>query len=123
MEHRTARVEHRLAQPIDPAALEEGSPQAVSPFRQRRAKARPVAVVARRSIVALDLDNLTQLRAMRPAGSQARLSLLLDHVAGREGEPVADPYHGGDSHFDATWRDVSAAARALAEMLAKERAA
>ena len=71
-------------------------------------------------IVALDDENLADLEALRPAGSRARLSLLLDHVPGREGQAVADPYYGGDSHFDATWRDVTEAARALARKLAEE---
>ena len=72
-------------------------------------------------IVALDRENLADLRAIQPEGSRARLALLLDHVRGREGEAVADPYHGGDSHFDETWRDVAAGARALALELAQER--
>jgi protein-tyrosine phosphatase len=73
-------------------------------------------------IVALDDDNLADLRAIRPAGSHARLSLLLDHVPGREGEAVADPYYGTDAHFDITWRDVTAGARALADELQREEA-
>ena len=71
-------------------------------------------------LVALDGDNLRDLCALRPEGSRASLSLLLDHVPGRQGEAVADPYYGGDSHFDITWRDVTEAARALADKLAKE---
>jgi protein-tyrosine phosphatase len=71
-------------------------------------------------IVALDTENLADLEALRPPGSRARLSLLLDHVAGREGEAVADPYYGGDAHFDTTWRDVTAGARGLAEALRQE---
>lgn len=71
-------------------------------------------------IVALDTDNLADLEALRPPASRARLSLLLDHVKGREGEAVADPYYGGDAHFDATWRDVGAGARGLAEALQEE---
>ncbi len=74
-------------------------------------------------ILALDADNLANLRALRPVGSRASLSLLLDHVPGREGEPVADPYYGGDGHFDITWRDVTEAARALAGKFAREEAA
>jgi len=72
-------------------------------------------------IVALDRDNLAQLKAMQPPGTPARLSLLLDHVPGREGEPVADPYYGGDAHFDVTWQDVANGARALAAALAGRR--
>lgn len=73
-------------------------------------------------ILALDEENLADLEAMRPANSRARLGLLLDHVPGREGEAVADPYYGGDSHFDVTWSDVSEAARSLAQALSEERA-
>ncbi|PND71837.1 hypothetical protein, partial [Escherichia coli] len=65
-----------------------------------------------------DLANLAKLRALRPAGSRAALSLLLDHVPGREGEPLADPYYGADDGFDTTWADVKAGARALARRLA-----
>jgi protein-tyrosine phosphatase len=72
-------------------------------------------------IVALDAENLADLERLRPAGSRARLSLLLDHLPGREGQGVADPYYGDDSHFDTTWRDVTEAARALASTLAEER--
>jgi low molecular weight protein-tyrosine phosphatase len=72
-------------------------------------------------IVALDVENLADLERMRPAGSPARVSLLLDHVPGREGEGVAHPYYGGERAFDITWRDVIEAARALAGTLAGER--
>lgn len=73
-------------------------------------------------IVALDEENYADLAALRPERSRATLSLLLDHAPGRKGEAVADPYHGGDSHFDATWRDVTQGARGLAETLRKGRA-
>jgi protein-tyrosine phosphatase len=64
-------------------------------------------------IIALDLENLAGLEAIRPADARAQLSLLLDHVPGREGEAVADPYYGDEAHFETTWRDVSEGARAL----------
>ena len=50
----------------------------------------------------------------KDAGShdwRADLSLLLDHVEDREGQPVADPYFGNDDGFDVTWADVTAGAR------------
>jgi protein-tyrosine phosphatase len=70
-------------------------------------------------VVALDADNLSHLKALRPVGSKARLSLLMDHVEGREGEAVADPYYGGDDHFDSTWQIVCEAADALARKIAR----
>ena len=71
-------------------------------------------------VVALDRDNLAALEAMRPDGSRAQLSLLLDHVSGRVGEAVADPYYGGSAHFDLAWVDVSAGARGLARSIAEQ---
>ncbi|MFN4297815.1 MAG: low molecular weight protein-tyrosine-phosphatase [Brevundimonas sp.] len=67
-------------------------------------------------IVAMDGENLANLERLRPPGAQAELSLMLDH-AGRAGEPVEDPYYGGDDGFDVTWADVRAAARGLAQAL------
>jgi len=69
-------------------------------------------------IIALDEKNLRDLCRLRPADSEAELSLLLDHVDGREGEAVADPYYGEDADFDATWKDVTDGARALARRIA-----
>lgn len=70
-------------------------------------------------IVALDMQNFADLAAMRPADGKAELSLLLDHVPGREGEAVADPYYGEDAHFDIAWAEVTAGARGLARRLAE----
>ncbi|GBQ90624.1 protein-tyrosine-phosphatase [Gluconacetobacter johannae DSM 13595] len=69
-------------------------------------------------IVALDHTNLTHLRTRRPPDATARLSLLLDHVPGRQGQGIADPYFGHVKDFDTTWADVSAGAEALARALA-----
>ncbi len=69
-------------------------------------------------IVALDAQNLTDLRALQPAGATARLSLLLDHVEGRTGQAVADPYYGDDAGFDGAWADAAAGAAGLARLLA-----
>ena len=69
-------------------------------------------------VVALDRENLANLRRMQPPGTRARLSLLLDHVEGREGEAVADPYYGEECDFDTAWQDVTEGARALARRIA-----
>jgi len=69
-------------------------------------------------IVAMDTDNLAALEEMRPADATAALSLLLDHVPGRAGEAVGDPYYGDAAGFQETWNDVTAGAKALARMLA-----
>jgi len=66
-------------------------------------------------IYALDENNLRDLESIRPADATASLSLLLDHVPGREGGAVADPYYGDDSDFAETWKDVSVAAQHLVQ--------
>jgi protein-tyrosine phosphatase len=70
-------------------------------------------------IVALDHEVLAALKRMRPASSKADVSLLLDHVEGRQVEEVADPYYGNEADFERVWTEVSAGARTLARGLAK----
>jgi protein-tyrosine phosphatase len=70
-------------------------------------------------ILALDADNLADLRAIAPADATATLGLLLDHAEGRAGESVADPYYGDRDGFAQTWRDVSAAAEGLGRALSR----
>jgi len=57
---------------------------------------------------------------LRPEGARACLSLLFDHVPGREGEAVADPYYGDETHFEITWSDVSEGVRALVRRIGGE---
>lgn len=68
-------------------------------------------------IIALDRENLAALKALRPDGSTAEISLLLDYVKGREGQGVVDPWYGSLSGFEVTWSDVTAGAKGLAEKL------
>ncbi len=69
-------------------------------------------------ILAMDHQNLADIKAASPASASVGISLLLDHVEGREGAAVADPYYGGEEHFAYTWEDVNLAAKALAAKLA-----
>ncbi len=68
-------------------------------------------------ILAMDHDNLRNVRAIEPQNSGAHVSLLLDVVPGREGAAVADPYYDGEENFRFTWEDVSRAADALIAQL------
>jgi protein-tyrosine phosphatase len=95
----------------------------ISAYRARQVTAKDFDRFDR--IVALDASNLANLRriapAGHPAGHRARLSLLLDHVPGLEGQDVDDPYFGGPEGFETTWRQVSEAARNLVSELSKTR--
>ena len=111
-----------LGYPPDPRAAAVAARHGIdiSSYRARQVSAADFARFDH--IVALDAKNLADLGAMRPADSRATLSLLLDHVAGRAGEAVADPYYGDESGFDITWAEVTAGARGLLRRIAEERA-
>lgn len=64
-------------------------------------------------IVALDPANLRDLRMIAPSSRRATLSLLLDHVQGREGQGVTDPYFGDAAGFEPVWRDICQGIEAL----------
>jgi protein-tyrosine phosphatase len=64
-------------------------------------------------IFAMDYDNLATIQSRAPKGATAEIALLLDWVPGREGAAVADPYYGGEEHFEDTWADMEIAAKAL----------
>jgi low molecular weight phosphotyrosine protein phosphatase len=48
-------------------------------------------------ILAADTNNLRDLERIRPAGSKAELKLWGSYA---EGQPIPDPYYGGNSGFE-----------------------
>ncbi len=68
-------------------------------------------------VLVMDHSNLANARAVMPPGAPTAPMLLLDLVRGREGAAVADPYYGGEEHFEDTWDDVWRAAQALVALL------
>lgn len=69
------------------------------------------------AIIALDPQNLSNLTRMRPDDARATITLLLDHVPGRAGQAVADPYYGDDAGFETCWSDVSKGAAGLIDTI------
>lgn len=107
-------------EPPDRRAIAAAARQGVDISHLRARRVTAADFDAFHHVVALDADNLADLEAIRPRGSRATLTLLLDHAPGRDGEGVADPYYGGEEDFDRTWRDVRAGAQGLAAALEKE---
>jgi len=104
--------------PPDPRAIAVARENSVDISGLRARQVSPADFASFGHIVALDLDNLRALEALRPPAGDARLSLLLDHVPERGGQAVADPYCGDSADFDTTWADAAAGAAALARKLA-----
>lgn len=71
-------------------------------------------------IVALDRANLEGVRTRAPRDGTAQLSMLMDAVDGRKGEPVADPYYGDEAAFEATWGEIHQGAEAWLQRLMRE---
>ena len=107
-----------IGYPPDPRAAAVAARNGIDISQRRARQVTPDDFRRFDHIVALDSKNLSDLERLRPADGKARLSLLLDHVEGREGEAVADPYYGEDSHFDAAWSDAAAGAEGLARRIA-----
>ncbi|WP_116087427.1 low molecular weight protein-tyrosine-phosphatase [Tropicimonas sp. IMCC34011] len=108
-----------VGEPPDPRAIAVANANGVdiSALRGRQVTAEDFLRFSH--VIALDRENLAHLKRLRPkGGGAAELSLLLDHVPGREGEPVADPYFGEEDGFAETWDDVVAGTRALLTELA-----
>ena len=114
-------AEWHVGRPPDRRAIAAAHRQGADIAHLRARQVAPADFHRFTHIVALDGSNLAALRAMRPKGAAAHLSLLLDHVSGREGEAVADPYYGEDAGFDTTWRDVAEGAAGLARRIVEER--
>jgi protein-tyrosine phosphatase len=104
--------------PPDPraqkAALELGG-QDISGFKARQISYRDFLEFD--LICALDHQNLADMRTIGGDGP-AKITLLLDHLPGCEGQAVADPYYGEQDDFVVCWQQVSAATDALAKQLA-----
>lgn len=93
----------------------------ISGLRARQAKAEDFHGFTH--VVAMDPRNLADLRALRPANGPAALTLLLDHVPGRAGQGVTDPYFGGDDGFDVVWRDIEEGVDRLLSAIVNDQAA
>jgi protein-tyrosine phosphatase len=107
--------------PPDPRAQAEAERHGIDISAYRARQVAPGDFHRFSHILALDDQNLADLRAIAPGDGRAALSLLLDHVDGMEGQPVADPYFGDAGGFAQTWRQVSLAAQALVEKFAEPR--
>jgi len=61
-------------------------------------------------VLAMDEDNLANLRKLRPAGARAELALLMAYAPQAGAAEVPDPYYGGADDFEHVLDLVDAAA-------------
>jgi len=64
-------------------------------------------------IFALDKANMAGIKAREPRYGTARLALVMDAVAGKQGKSVDDPYYGDDTGFEECWQTLRMAIDAM----------
>lgn len=66
-------------------------------------------------VIAMDKANLSDLKAMQPAGYTGCLSLFLDFTTQNSHSEVPDPYYGGEDGFELVFNLVEEASQGLLE--------
>ncbi|PKG81687.1 protein-tyrosine-phosphatase [Colwellia sp. 75C3] len=64
-------------------------------------------------ILAMDHDNIEELKKVAPPATEEKIHLMLDFAAGHEEDQVPDPYYGGAKGFDYVLDLVEAASEGL----------
>ena len=64
-------------------------------------------------VLAMDEDNLANLRRLRPPGAHAKLALLMSYAPQAGSREVPDPYYGGADGFERVLDLVDAACEGL----------
>jgi len=70
-------------------------------------------------ILAMDAQNLNDLRSMCPAGFGGHLGLFLDYAPGTAIREVPDPYYGGDEGFSQVLDLVESASEGLLQEICR----
>lgn len=109
-----------VGKPPDHRAIAEAARHGFDISGQRARQVEPGDFHRFDLILSMDRANLEHLKRIRPEGARARLALLLDHVPGREGQEIADPYYGGSGGFRRAWNDATAAAPGVLERFARQ---
>lgn len=109
-----------VGRPPDPRAIATARRHGIDISGLRARQVTPADFDHFHHILALDANNISDLRRMRPDRSRASLSMLLDFADGRAGQDVADPYFGADEGFDVAWGDIAAGVDGLLAQLAAQ---
>ncbi len=74
-------------------------------------------------ILAMDKENLANLKAMRPASGSGQLALFLSFAPDEGGQEVPDPYYGGDEGFARVFEMIERASEGLLQEICRARSA
>lgn len=101
----------------DPRAQAAASKRGIDISRQRSRQVNPADFENFDLILAMDEENLAQLRARCPRPHRAKLRLFLEFAPGQDVLEVPDPYYGAAEGFDTVLDLAAAASQGLRESL------
>jgi protein-tyrosine phosphatase len=90
---------YHVGDPPDKRAIEAAARRDIDISKQRARRVASDDFVSFDYLLAMDEDNLWQLRERCPAAQSAKLRLLMEFAAGHAVE-VPDPYYGGNEGFE-----------------------
>ena len=71
-------------------------------------------------ILAMDLENLSELKRLAPPAHRGKISLFMDYSRARQGAEVPDPYYGGAPGFELVLDMTEDAAQGLLQQIKKK---
>lgn len=110
-----------IGHPPDPRSQEAAARRGLDLSGQRARRVTVADFHAFHHIIAMDEQNLADLRDMQPEDGMAQLALLLSYA--EEGTPasVPDPYYGGGNGFEEVLDLVESGCRGLLDALTARR--
>ena len=93
-------ADYHVDSPPDRRAIAHGERRGLSMKHLRGRQVGPADFERFDLMLAMDEDNLAQLRRIRPAGSRAKLALLMAYAPRAGSRVVPDPYYGGADGFE-----------------------
>ena len=91
---------YHVGDPPDKRAIEAAARRDIDISSQRARRVTGDDFVSFDYLLAMDQDNLWQLRAQCPAAQDPKLKLLMEFAAANAGLEVPDPYYGGNEGFE-----------------------
>jgi protein-tyrosine phosphatase len=91
---------YHVGDPPDKRAIEAAVRRDIDISNQRARRVAGDDFVSFDYLLAMDQDNLWQLREQCPAAQHRKLKLLMEFAAANAGLEVPDPYYGGNEGFE-----------------------
>jgi protein-tyrosine phosphatase len=106
---------YHVGEPPDPRAAQSALRRQVDLSAQRARKVSASDFEVFHYVLAMDLDNFSNLQSICPPGHEQKLSLFLDYAADVSVREVPDPYYGGATGFERVLDLIEAASHGLLE--------